>query len=281
MNFVHLMNGEKGGVGKSKYCRVFLEYHRVNNIAYKLFDVDRTNPDVGMIYAPEEYSDGTSGVYFSNLPHETHYVDAISDEAENQSVIVNLPAQIMPLLDRWIQKNRLFSLFEENGIKFVNWFLCTGGYDSIELFKKFVDKYENSMIHVLVKNHGLCFGWNHLDDDMILQNILLKSNVYEINFPALDYRERNQIDRLKITLSAAKNERYFGMTSKQKIKNFLCETWDEIDRVYQSLPTQAAPIESPVNSQTAISFQEEVVSFEEEVEDSNGNSINGQVATSF
>ncbi len=55
MATINWITGEKGGVGKSLFCRAFIEYYQSQNIAFKLIDADRTNPDVGLIYEPQNY----------------------------------------------------------------------------------------------------------------------------------------------------------------------------------------------------------------------------------
>ena len=56
MATINFVTGEKGGVGKSIFCRALYEYYQVNGIAFKFFDADRTNPDVGVIYEPQNYA---------------------------------------------------------------------------------------------------------------------------------------------------------------------------------------------------------------------------------
>ena len=227
---IHLINGEKGGVGKSLFARVFLEHCRKpeNNYDVQLIDTDRTNPDVGLIYDESTYSGTSSPIYFSDNQRESHLVDGIFEIAANQTVLVNLPAQVAPLVDKWIDSNNLLHLGKELKIFFVNWFLCTGGYASIELFKQVVNKYKKGMTHVLVRNQGLCFDWSHLDDDPSLKKILDLYQIKTIDFPALSYRERNKIDAQKMTFAHAIKSEQFGIISKQKIKIFLSEAMKQI-----------------------------------------------------
>ena len=56
MATINFVTGEKGGVGKSFFTRVLIEHYQAQNIAFKLIDADRTNPDVGVIYEPQNYA---------------------------------------------------------------------------------------------------------------------------------------------------------------------------------------------------------------------------------
>ena len=147
--------------------------------------------------------------------------DQIFREALSTPVLVNLPAQVAPLMDRWLEKNQIFRIAPIKNITFVNWFLCTGGYDSIQLFKESVDKYGDKIPHVLVRNNGLCFSWSHLNVDRSLQDAIDKYSVKVIDFPALDNLERNLIDEKKLTFSAAIDSEELEILSQHKVYIFL------------------------------------------------------------
>ncbi|WP_051035478.1 hypothetical protein [Crinalium epipsammum] len=51
-NRIHFVDGEKGGVGKSLFCRVLIEYCKSKGLSDRIHFVesDLSNPDVGKIY---------------------------------------------------------------------------------------------------------------------------------------------------------------------------------------------------------------------------------------
>ena len=246
---IHLIGGEKGGVGKSFFARVLLDYCRRESkkIDIELFDVDRTNPDVGLIYEPHKYQqilennpENSNGkvqqVYFSDNFLESDLVDVIFEKALTQTMLVNLPAQVAPLLNKWIEKHDLLTLGGAKGITFVHWFLCTGGYESIQLFKDSVNKYKGQMPHVLVRNNGLCFSWEHLLEDVELAAAIRKYRIKVIDLPPLEYKERNLIDANKWTFTAALNEDSLGMIGQQRIKMFLDKAYEQIEKGEEIVP---------------------------------------------
>jgi hypothetical protein len=276
---IHLIDGEKGGVGKSLFCRVLIEYFQAQSLNYSLIDADRTNPDVGLVYQPQFYGKNDKKVvnnestlkktkkknappdyeiskgnvfqedqnisveelqklqeaekefepiFFSEDERKSYTTDLIFERAIKEDVIVNLPAQVAPLVNQWIEKNSLLTLGQEMNVSFCKWFICTGGYDSISLFKDSLNLYQDQLQHILVRNGGLCDSWSHLEEDIDLMNGINKYKVKVIDFPKLSYRERNLIDAQKWTFSTAKNQPQLGIISKQRIKLFLDQSFAQL-----------------------------------------------------
>ena len=228
---IHLIDGEKGGVGKSFFCRVLIEYLQKNQIDFSLFDADRTNPDVGLIYEPHIYNqiDNNQAVFFSESEKKAYLADAIFEKALSMPVVVNLPAQVYHLVSNWLSQNDLLGLAKKSGISFYKWFLCTGGYDSLELFKKSLEDFGEDISHILIKNSGFSDSWSHLKDDENLSNYLEKYQVQQIELPKLSYRERNLIDAQKWTFTAASTSNELGLMARNRVRLFLDKANSQID----------------------------------------------------
>ncbi|MFB2833565.1 hypothetical protein [Floridanema evergladense] len=141
---IHLIDGEKGGVGKSLFARVLIQYFLDKKYPFLAVDADRSNPDVSRIYESVCRS-----ALFSEDEKKFFEADKIFEWAFENSVIVNLPAQVYPLVTNWIEKNNLIELGKQSKISFCKWFICTGGYDSVQLFLKSVQHFEKRIAHVL------------------------------------------------------------------------------------------------------------------------------------
>ena len=88
---IHLIDGEKGGVGKSFFARVMVHYCIDRKLPYTLVDADVTNPDVSKFYPKDAH-----GTLFSEAQKKAHEADVIFELALKKPVIVNLPAQVYP-----------------------------------------------------------------------------------------------------------------------------------------------------------------------------------------
>lgn len=223
---MHLFGGEKGGVGKSFVCRTTIQYHLDREIDFALFDADRSNPDVKRIYS----SVGCKEAVFSeNEKYEDEakstYVSAIKKQT-----LVNLPAQIINPFQDWFEKNELFDIAPDDGVEFVLWFVCSGGYDSLELLKQHFVHFHNKLNYVLIKNQGICDDWESLDTNDYIQEKITEYGVKVLNFPKfVGNKTRNTIDAESLTFGAAKEEKGFDSIDRQRIKSFLKKAYQEFD----------------------------------------------------
>ncbi|MFH7025848.1 MAG: hypothetical protein ACHBN1_10695 [Heteroscytonema crispum UTEX LB 1556] len=83
---IHLIDGEKGGVGKSLFATTLMQYFVDKQMKLTLVDADCTNADVS-----EVYSDGDITASFSEDEKKSYDANEIFNLALTQSVVVNLP----------------------------------------------------------------------------------------------------------------------------------------------------------------------------------------------
>lgn len=101
---IHLIGGEKGGIGKSFFARLLVYYCTKRDYKFHLVDTDRTNPDVS-----DRYKLGTK-VFFTENEKKSNNVDVIFERSQERPVLVNLPAQIQDAVEQWIKRNNLVNL---------------------------------------------------------------------------------------------------------------------------------------------------------------------------
>ena len=228
---IHLIDGEKGGIGKSMFCRVLVEYCQSRNIPYALIDTDRTNPDVGKSYSPADYSNPKEAerTFFSEKEENEASADVIFETALSKMVIVNLPAQIYPIVTEWIEKNELLTLGKEHNIQIYKWFVCTGENDSINLFMESIKHFEERLKHILVRNHGAPgANWTTVSTEHeMLDKIVSKYRIDTIDLPKLPTLEREFIKTNQCTFAAAFKR--LKLMSRQRIKIFLDKAYEGIE----------------------------------------------------
>jgi hypothetical protein len=216
---IHIVDGEKGGAGKSFLSRAFIEYYTYIGHDVVIVDADTSNQDIVNIYGNVETA------FFSDDDKLAKEADTIFDFAFESSVIVNLPAQVYSKVTNWIKANDLTELGKENSIKFVKWFVCTGGLDSVNFFLKSLEDLGDSMLHVFVRNLGLCDDWKYIQEMPEFVAAQTKYNFIVMDFPKFPFWERNMVDRLGITFEAAIAHPDLKVISKQRVKNFLKEAY--------------------------------------------------------
>ena len=224
MATIHLVDGEKGGVGKSQVTRVMVQYCLDRKIPFIAVETDRSNPDVANIYKGLcKYA------IFSEDERQADLADPIFDWAMSQPVIVSLPSQVHRAVKKWIDNNDLIELGHKHGVKFCKWFVCNGEYDSVNLFVQSLNSYDPRMTQILVKNLGLCEDWEQVDEDETVQKAIKKSKAKVINFPKLPYRERYTLNKERLTFEQARTYEGFSVMAQQRIANFLKSAYAVFD----------------------------------------------------
>ena len=240
MATIHLIDGEKGGVGKSFVTRVMIQYGLDRDLPLVAVETDRSNPDVAGIY-----DDICKYAVFSEDEKQADKADRIFEYAINQPVIVSLPSQVHRAVTAWIERNKLLELGKEYQVDFVKWFVCNGEYDSVKLFIASLECYEDKITHILVRNRGLCDEWSQVEEDKSLQDLLTKYRVKVIDFPKLAHRERYAINQKRLRFDEARSYREFGILGKQRVVNFLKAAYASFDSagIWQQPVTAASKSE--------------------------------------
>lgn len=247
MKGLHLFTGEKGGVGKSLGTQVAIEYCRGHKIKYQLFDADRTSPDVGEIYEPAIYKNGSGGeyqannenrgnrIYFSEESEAVFLADELFGSACEQLVIVNLPAQVSVMVDAWLSRG-ILDLAKQENVEIVFWFVTDGSPESISLLGEFLSTYKNTVKIILVVNVGLSKqAMENIKNSAIGKLVETQTHaIIKMPLLFLSSQEKKLLKEKKIPLSiAADRNKREGLTliAKQRITQFLRQCHQQIDEI--------------------------------------------------
>ena len=224
MATIHLIDGEKGGVGKSFVARTMIQYGLDRSFPFVAVETDRSNPDVAGVY-----KELCQYAVFTEDEKQADKADRIFEMGMEKDVIVSLPSQVHRAMKSWIEKNQLLTLGNEYGVNFCKWFVCNGEYDSIRLFMASLNCYEKKMTHILVRNLGLCDEWSPIDEDESVQKLIKKYRVKVIDFPKLGYKERYLINQQRLKFDEAREYRDFGVLGRQRVVTFLKSAYSAFD----------------------------------------------------
>ncbi len=231
MGLIHLIGGEKGGVGKSFFSMSLLHFLSISSVPYVLVDADPNNPDVVAIY------DGIKGINFKVEDDETALmsrsmaeVDRIYDLAKDQLVVVNLPANVQKPLTYWIELNGLLhpTLIQKTGVSLVHWFLSNGSYNSVSLFLESVNHFNGQLRHVFVRNYGLCTDWSGLEKRAEFKEAADKYKFPDLVFPGLKAMERDYLEANRIPFAQSLKDSLMPVLSQQRLIKFLRQTMENI-----------------------------------------------------
>jgi hypothetical protein len=143
---IHLIGGEKGGVGKSLVSRLLAQHFIDNGTPFTGFDTDRSHGALMRFYA-----DYASPV----LVDRYEALDAIMETAvanPGQRVLVDLAAQTHAPLVQWMDESGVLELALETGVTVNYWHVMDAGRDSVDLLQSLLDRFGPRLNYVLVLN---------------------------------------------------------------------------------------------------------------------------------
>jgi len=143
---LHLIGGEKGGVGKSVVARLLAQHMIDRSIAFTGFDTDRSHGALMRFYA--DYASPVLVDRFEAL--DTIFESAIA--TPGQRVLVDLAAQTHEPLTRWMDESGVLDLADEAGVAVNYWHVMDAGRDSVDLLERLLDRFGPRLRYVLVLN---------------------------------------------------------------------------------------------------------------------------------
>jgi hypothetical protein len=222
---IHFIDGEKGGVGKSLFSRVIVQWFLDQGRPFYPVDTDRSNPTLF-----HTYKGITQRAFFSENKQLESNADAIFQLATERSVVVDLAAQSFRPLSKWIERNELLKIRHDYGIGMVNWFVCSGGVDSVNLFKITVKHFEGKIPHVLVRNLYMRDRWEAVEQEPEMRSLLEKYQIPIVDLPQLNYAERDFTEQYRITFAEARDSSKLTILERGRINIFLRETYRSIEK---------------------------------------------------
>jgi hypothetical protein len=229
MNKIHLIGGEKGGVGKSVVARVVAQYLIDKNIPFLGFDTDRSHGSLLRFYA-----DYASPVVVDNYESLDAIVEAAVEFSEKR-VLVDLAAQTHDPLVKWMDDSGVLETAEELGVQFNYWHVMDSGKDSVDLLKKLFDRFGNRLNYVIVLNQlrGETFDIFYGSGE---RERATEFNAKVITLKRLHEPVINKIDAGSTSFWAAKNRtvtdlKGLGLLERQRVKLWLRAAYEQIETV--------------------------------------------------
>lgn len=227
MTTIHLIGGEKGGVGKSVVARVLAQYMIDKDIPFIGFDTDRSHGALLRFYT--DYASPTVIEDYQSL-------DIIMETAAEQPekrVLVDLAAQTHFPLANWIDESGVLELADELGITLCYWNVMDSGKDSVDLLSKLLDHYGTKLHYVLVQNQI------RDEDFTLLEFSGVKDRALDMNAKLMVLKRlytpiMTKIDGNDSSFWAAKNKDYnhlnaLGLLDRQRVKMWLNHAYSQLD----------------------------------------------------
>jgi hypothetical protein len=226
MATIHLIGGEKGGVGKSVVARLLAQYMIDHEISFIGFDTDRSHGALLRFY-----SDYASPTVIDNYESLDTLLETASAQPE-QRILVDLAAQTHHPLALWIEDSGVLELAEELGISICYWNVMDSGKDSVDLLSKLLDQFGSRLNYVLVQNQIRDDNFSILESSGV-KDRALALNAKIITLKRLHAPVMTKIDSNSYSFWAAKNKdaaslNNLGLLERQRVKIWLNHAYNEI-----------------------------------------------------
>ena len=227
---ISLVGGSKGGVGKSFFCRGLYEYHLARKLPVAGFEGDIRTPDFAGIYT--EIKTAGQIVHFSEDENQATEPNALINTAVRQktNIVVNMPASVEPAFQTWLDATPVLEIAQQQQLRLINWFVCSGEYDSTEALKASLRQFGSAIPHVIVRNRKFA-DWSLFDTDAELRPLLQQHACQEIEFPRLNVRIAGTIlkKRLTYTQALTYDDDTFSFAEQSSVQSFLNQLYSAID----------------------------------------------------
>ena len=226
MSKVHLIGGEKGGVGKSMVARLLAQYLIDNDMPWVGFDTDRSHGSLMRFYS--HYATPVLVERYEALDK------IIEDAVENpgRRVLVDLAAQTHDPLVRWMDDSGVLDMADLSGVELTYWHVLDSGRDSVDLLARLLDRFGQRLHYVLVRNQLRGDDFSQLDRSGQLERAIgLGAKVIDIK--RLHDSVVQKIDAKNSSFWAAKNGGAIdgpglGLMERQRLKMWLGHAFGEL-----------------------------------------------------
>lgn len=227
MSTLHLIGGEKGGVGKSVVARLLAQYLIDHELPFIGFDTDRSHGSLLRFY-----SDYASPTVIDDYQSLDAIIEAATEHPE-QRILVDLAAQTHYPLAQWIAESGVLELAEELGITINYWNVMDSGKDCVDLLDKLLDQFGPKLNYILVQNQLRDDTFNILECSGV-KDRALDLNAKVITLKRLHAPVMTKIDSHSYSFWAAKNKdadslNGLGLLERQRVKIWLNHAYKELD----------------------------------------------------
>jgi len=226
---VHLIGGEKGGVGKSMLSRLLAQYFLDNAVPFIGFDTDRSHGALMRFY-----SEHASAALVDSYEALDRIVESAL-EVPGRRVLVDLAAQTHEPLVKWMNESGVLDMADLSGIALNYWHVMDSGRDSVDLLARLLDRFGQRVRYVVVKNQIRGDDFGQLERSGQLERATgLGARVITIRH--LHDAVVQKIDARNASFWAARHGAAIdgpglGLMERQRLKIWLNHAYEEIARV--------------------------------------------------
>jgi hypothetical protein len=229
MSKVHLIGGEKGGVGKSLVSRLLAQYFIDRELPFKGYDSDKSHGALLRFY-----TDFAQPVVVDSYAALDAVIEAAA-ESPGDRVLVDLAAQTHSFLTRWMNDSGLLDLAGDMGLSIVYWHVMDSGRDSVDLLRKLLDQFGDRMQLVVVLNEvrGDQFDILKASGELERAERLGATVIYirKLQDGTMQKIDAHSSSFWAATQQTEKAATGLGMLERQRVKIWLNKVYEQFDQL--------------------------------------------------
>jgi hypothetical protein len=225
---IHLVGGEKGGVGKSLMARLLVHYMQERGLPFRAFDADRSNAAL-----LRHYPEVSTQILTDRHDHLDRIIETVNEMPEAR-IVVDLAAQTHDLLVRWMEGVEMIEMVKGMGCRVCYWHVMDCGKDSVDLLRRLFARFEARLSYVIVQNQlrGENFDLFERSEE--------KSRAQELRakFVSIRHLMNHVMQKIDASNAAFAMGRYperdntgLGLVDRQRLKLWLTHACAQIDQV--------------------------------------------------
>lgn len=222
---IHLIGGEKGGVGKSMVSRLLAQYFIDHQLPFVGFDTDRSHGALLRFYA-----DYASPVLIDRYEALDQIIESAAEQP-GRRVLVDLAAQTHEPLVKWMDESGVLDMADLSGFALHYWHVMDAGRDSVDLLARLLDRFGQRLHYVLVLNQLRGDDFSQLENS----GQLARARAFGakvITIKRLHDAAVQKIDAHNSSFWAAKSNAAegsgLGLMERQRLKIWLAHAFAEI-----------------------------------------------------
>jgi hypothetical protein len=227
LSHIHLVGGEKGGVGKSMVSRLLAQYFIDHRIPFVGFDTDRSHGSLLRFY-----SEHAAPALVDRFEALDAIVEAAVEEP-GRRVLVDLAAQTHDPLVKWMDESGVLDMADLSGIQLTYWHVMDAGRDSVDLLARLLDRFGQRLRYVVVRNQLRGDDFGQLDRSGELERARgLGAKVMDLK--KLHDAVVQKIDTRNSTFADARHSNSvdgLGLMERQRLKMWMSNSYTAIEAV--------------------------------------------------
>lgn len=223
---IHLIGGEKGGVGKSLMARLLAQFFIDRQWPFLGFDTDRSHSTFSRFYA---------GFAAPAVVDRYEALDRIIEsavEVPGRRVLVDLAAQTHAPLVKWMDDSGVLDVADLNGIALHYWHVMDAGRDSVDLLARVLDQFGQRVRYVLVLNQLRGSDFSQLEASGLLDRARAL-DAHIVTIKQLHNGVMQKIDAHNSSFWQALQSgspAELGLMERQRLKMWLGHAYGEIEK---------------------------------------------------